>query len=163
MRASWMPFFKRAISVATASSAMWCFGCLTLRRSRRWTCPNATPGAAPMPWRTRRSVTSSTILAETFLDEADDGVDGGLRLRVFTRRRQREVGAFGGREHEHAHDALGVHRPVVAADVDVDGELRRERHELRRRPRVQPEVVHDRHVSRDLAHMRLSVPQPRSM
>src|SRR5258708_38303897 len=51
--------------------------------------------------------------------------------------------AFGGGEHHHAHDALGIDPAAVARDPYVGGEFAGELRELGRRARVQPQLVGD--------------------
>src|SRR5690242_2845523 len=46
-------------------------------------------------------------------------------------------------EHHDAHDALGVDLAAIALDLHVAVEFRGELRELRRRTRVQPELVDD--------------------
>ena len=53
---------RRESSCCTWSSVTWYFGKRSLRRSSRCTCPNATPGDAPIPSRTRRYWESSTAM-----------------------------------------------------------------------------------------------------
>ena len=59
------------------------------------------------------------------------------------------------RQKKNAHDALAVHRLRAARHLHVRLKPRREMHEPRRRPRVQPQLIGDGHRSRT-SHLALT-------
>src|SRR6185369_5808256 len=78
---------------------------------------------------------------ETVADQAADRVHGLHFVRAVDL--ERDFRSLAGRQHHHAHDALGVHLAAVARDLHVALEFRRELRQLGRGPRVQPQLVDD--------------------
>src|ERR1700680_2435707 len=109
----------------------------------------AMPPDTPIPWMVKEQVAAAGLMVtvspalvelvdEQLLDRRERGfLVGALGLQLDRRAQARG-------EHHHAHDALGVHAPALALDPDAALEPGRRLGELRRGPRVQPELVGDR-------------------
>jgi hypothetical protein len=65
------------------------------------------------------------------------------RLFIGTLGFDRDRGAFGRREHHHAHNAFRVYASTITLDPDVAFKLAGELRQLGRRSRVQAELVDD--------------------
>src|SRR5262245_30931345 len=81
-----------------------------------------------------------------------EGVERLVRVRALGA--QLHCRATLGGEHHHAHDALAVHLEIVAHHGDVSLVLRRELHDLGRRPGVDAILVD--HLHRAFRHQRIT-------
>src|SRR5262245_444909 len=75
----------------------------------------------------------------------------GLRL-VAALGLELDLGALAGRQHHHAHDALGIHTTTSSAPVHLAGKAAGQLGELGRRARMQPQLVIDREYGLDHGH-----------
>jgi hypothetical protein len=105
----------------------------------------ATPGDTPIP---RRVLPVAAINPRrTGIDQLGERRDGGLL--VVTVDDDLQGRPLGRGEQENAHDALAVDAHVTATDRDLTRELTGTAHELRRRARMEPELVLDLQLSAD--------------
>ena len=97
-----------------------------------------------MPRMTRDSVTARRTSPRPAAASASTACSAsGPSARIVMR-----AAAFGGQHHD-AHDALAVHRHAVLEQLDLGVEAAGQADDLRRRPRVEAVLVHDRGLALD--------------
>jgi len=80
-----------------------------------------------------------------FISNQSDQSRHGLVLVRPIERFNGDMAAFAGSQHHHAHNRLGVHPSLIAANPDFALKLAGELGKLARSPRMQPELVNDFH------------------
>src|SRR5689334_12931581 len=159
---------KRTRSASTPSGSMMYSGTWTTPASTTWAGPIAMPLDTPTPRSTRSGgrepagVAASGVqgpaggpaglegvpaesgeglsdLIELALDQLDQGGDRSLGLPPIGAQGNRGAGSGG--QHHQAHDRLAGHGVVVADDLDLGIELRRQLDELGRRAGMQAALV----------------------
>src|SRR3569623_3721783 len=117
-----------------------------------WALPMPTPLPTPIPFKAR-VIASSLPVARSPAERASLGLAEPVPylLLQFTHCRRGvvavgaefELRALGRGQHLHAHDALTVHHVVTTREPHLAIETTSELAELRRRPRMQTELVDD--------------------